>query len=159
VHRNARSIAAFYQSLDQGDGEAMAATYHPDATFQDPVFRLKGSDVGDMWRMFCSSGASLRVEYSSVSADDRTGTAHWEAFYTYLPTGRQIHNVIDAKFEFDDDGLVARHRDEFNLARWSRQALGAPGLFFGWAPWVQRRIQDQAEKQLRKFQAREKGKP
>lgn len=159
MHRNARAIEAFYQALDQGDGGAMAATYHPDATFEDPVFRLNGSDVGDMWRMFCSSGAGLRVQYSMVSADVRSGSARWEAFYTYRPTGHQVHNIIDARFEFDDDGLITRHLDEFNLTRWARQALGAPGLVFGWTPWVKRRIRGQAEKQLRRFQVRERGEP
>ncbi len=31
-------LQRFYQALQRGDGEAMAACYHPQARFHDPVF-------------------------------------------------------------------------------------------------------------------------
>ena len=39
-----------------------------------------------------------------------TGRAHWEADYTFSSTGRKVHNVIDATFEFEG-GLIRAHRD------------------------------------------------
>lgn len=157
MHRNAATIESFYGALHEGVGENMASAYHVNAVFRDPVFNLRGPDIGDMWRMFCSAGTDLRVEFSSVTADDRAGSAHWEAYYTYRPTGRAVHNVVAANFEFDDDGLIRRHRDEFNLTTWARQALGLPGALLGWTPLVKNRIRKQAAGQLRKFQARRPG--
>ena len=39
--------------------------------------------------------------------DDRGGSAHWEAWYTFSATGRKVHNVVEANFEFAD-GRVLR---------------------------------------------------
>ena len=61
-------------------------------------------------------------------------SAHWEATYRFSATGRLVHNIIDAEFEFDAHGLILRHRDRFDFWRWARQALGAPGLLLGWSP-------------------------
>jgi hypothetical protein len=43
------SLTRFYEAFARRDGEAMAALYAKDATFEDPVFRLTGSDIGKMW--------------------------------------------------------------------------------------------------------------
>jgi hypothetical protein len=42
-------IERLYQAFQKQDGAAMAACYHPDATFSDPVFpNLKGKEIGAM---------------------------------------------------------------------------------------------------------------
>jgi hypothetical protein len=129
----------------------MAACYHPDVSFSDPVFPdLKGSRAGAMWHMLCERGKDLRLEFSQVQADDQRGSAHWEAWYTFSATGRSVHNVIDAEFTFRD-GLILTHRDRFDLWRWSRQALGAKGALLGWTPLVKNAVQKQADKGLAAF--------
>ena len=80
----------------------MAACYAPDATFRDPAFDLAGAEVGAMWAMLCARGKDLALEWRDVRADDRAGSAHWEARYTFSVTGRPVHNVIDAAFTFRD---------------------------------------------------------
>ncbi|MBL4688012.1 MAG: nuclear transport factor 2 family protein [Nannocystaceae bacterium] len=141
-------IATLYRSLDAGDGEAMAALYHPDATFSDPVFTdLKGKEVGAMWQMLCSRSSDLRVEHSAVKVDGDRGSAHWEAYYTFSATGRSVHNIIDAEFRFEGDKII-EHRDHFSLWRWSRQALGPIGLALGWSPIVAGKVRGQASKGL-----------
>ena len=129
----------------------MSALYRPDATFEDSTFSLRGPAIADMWRMFCRPAEGLRIEYSSITADDRYGSAHWEAFYRFPATSRAVHNVIDARFEFVG-GLIAHHRDVFDMYRWTRQALGSPGLALGWTPYFQARVRSQAASQLRRFQ-------
>jgi hypothetical protein len=92
------------------------------------------------------------VEASGIEADDTTGRAHWDAWYTFSATGRSVHNIIDARFEFAD-GLIRRHTDTFDLWRWSRLALGPSGLFLGWSPLVQNTIRDRARRGLEKWTA------
>lgn len=154
MHPNAELIQRFYQAFAQRDAAAMRAAYHPDARFDDPAFvGLEGAEIGDMWEMLVTRGKDLKVTFSDVEAGDRTGSAHWEAWYTFSATGRKVHNVIDASFEFKD-GKIFRHRDRFGFWRWSRQALGLPGLLLGWTPLLAGKVQKTARKSLDSWRAR-----
>lgn len=153
---NAALIERFYDAFARQDGETMATCYAPDAHFYDPVFQdLNGAEVGSMWRMLCGRATDLEVVHSDVEAEADTGSAHWEADYTFS-TGRAVHNVIDASFEFDN-GLIADHRDRFDLYAWARQALGPVGLLLGWSPPVQGKIKAQAREGLDEFMAARPG--
>ena len=57
-----------------------------------------------------------------------------------------------AEFRFAD-GLIAEHRDEFDFHRWSRQALGAPGLLLGWTPLLRAAVRRRARAGLDEFMA------
>ena len=139
MHSNAALIEQFYRALCKRDSAAMAACYHPEVHFSDEAFDLHGHDAALMWQMLCSRGRDMQVEYSQVVADDNIGSAHWEARYTFSTTGRAVHNIIDARFGFRD-GLIVRHVDRFNFWRWSRQALGWPGLLLGWSGFLKRKV-------------------
>lgn len=158
--KNKELIKKFYTAFQQKDHAGMIACYHPEIHFSDPVFTdLHGNQAKAMWRMLCERGKDLQVVFSDVvataSADEGNGRAHWEATYTFS-TGRKIHNVIEAAFEFRD-GLIIRHQDTFDLWRWTRMALGPMGLFLGWTPLVQKRIRRTALAGLEKFMARIEG--
>jgi hypothetical protein len=62
-----------------------------------------------------------------------------------------VDNSIDAQFEFGPDGRIVRHRDRFDFWRWSRQALGTPGLLLGWSPMLRSKIRERAGGNLRRF--------
>lgn len=147
---NRELIHRLYVALDRRDGEAMAACYHPDATFRDPVFRLRGDECGDMWRMLTSRATDLRAEAHEVTADASAGAARWIARYTYSGTGRPVENHVAARFRFAD-GLVVEHVDTFDLWRWSRQALGPVGLVLGWSPLMQGKVRREAKRALDRF--------
>lgn len=149
---NAETIHRLYVALGQRDGEAMAACYAPDATFDDPAFSLRGEAVGDMWRMLCARGKDLSVEASGIEADASSGRAHWVATYTFSGSGRKVVNRIDARFTFRD-GRIATHVDSFDLWRWASQALGPVGTLLGWTPFLRAKIRAQAEQSLAKFSA------
>lgn len=141
-------IETFYRAFQRRDAAAMAACYHRDIVFDDPAFRnLRGREAGAMWAMLCGRAQDLVVEFGGVEADARMGRARWEAWYTFSQTGRKVHNVIDAHFEFED-GKIVRHIDRFPFWRWSRQALGAPGWLLGWTPILQRKVQATVRKAL-----------
>lgn len=157
MHPNAALITRFYNAFQQKDIATMRACYHPDIVFNDSVFvDLRGSQAGMMWQMLLERGKDLRLTFSDVTADDKEGSAHWEAYYTFSRTGRTVHNVIDASFKFKD-GLIIEHRDHFNFWRWSRQSLGLPGLLLGWLPPLQGQLQRQSKKTLEAYIAKQGG--
>ena len=146
-------IDRFYSAFARRDHETMGACYADDARFSDPVFQdLRGDEVRAMWRMLCTRGIDLELTYSDVTASADTGSAHWEADYTFSGTGRHVHNVIEAEFRFAD-GLIAEHEDSFDLWAWTRQALGPVGLLAGWSPPLQNKVRGQARENLRAFMA------
>jgi len=151
--RNRETIRRFYAAFDAKDGEAMAACYAPGARFSDPVFGdLEGDEVGDMWRMLTGRAEDLTVELAEHDAGESTGTARWIARYTFR-TGRKVVNDITASFRFDDAGLITEHRDEFDLWKWTRMALGPIGVALGWTPIVQGKVRSEAAEGLREYRS------
>ncbi len=142
---NAAVIERFYTAFDRCDGDTMAACYAPDAHFNDPAFGdLSGTEAGAMWRMLTEGASDLSVELVEHHADAGSGSAHWIARYTFAATGRRVVNDIRADFRFAD-GLIVEHVDRFSFWRWSRQALGMPGLLLGWTPLLRSKVRGQAE--------------
>lgn len=149
---NLQLIERFYAAFDAGDGDAMAACYAPDVSFSDPVFPdLRGSRVGDMWRMLTGAPGELRIELLEHAADETSGSAHWRAHYVFSQTGRPVFNDIEASFRFEG-GLIAEHRDDFDFHRWARQALGPPGLLLGWTPILRSAVRRKAGARLEEFE-------
>lgn len=149
------AIERFYTAFAALDAGTMQACYADDARFDDPAFSLQGAaQIGGMWRMLCETTRAKGLPHWRLELGDVTDrSAHWEAHYLFSATGRRVHNRIDASFEFDRDDRIVRHRDHFDFWRWSRQALGAPGLWLGWTPWLQGKVRAQAAQNLRRFMA------
>lgn len=148
MHPHAAVVTELYEGFRALDAERMAACYHPEASFSDPVFpHLQGKEVVTMWQMLTGNARDLTVTYRDVVADDTTASAHWEATYTFSRKRPPVHNRIEARFAFRD-GLIVRHVDAFPFWRWSRMALGFPGLVLGWSPPVKAKVQRRAAAQL-----------
>ncbi|MBQ4820158.1 nuclear transport factor 2 family protein [Aquimarina sp. MMG016] len=145
-------IETFYTALNNRDAKTMISCYHDDIIFEDPGFgKLKGERAKKMWQMLCKNAKNFKVEYSKVEANEENGSAHWEAWYTFSKTGRSVHNIIDAKFEFKD-GKIIKHTDHFNLHRWSSQAVGWKGKLLGGTGFFKKKLQQQTNRMLDKFQ-------
>jgi ketosteroid isomerase-like protein len=145
------TIESFYRAFQQRDYEGMTACYHPSIHFSDPVFPdLHGDEARAMWHMLCEQGTDLRVTFTDVTAEGDSGGTHWDAHYTFSPTGRLVHNKVDARFEFED-GKIIRHVDSFNLWRWTRMALGTTGVMTGWSGFAQAKVRATADSSLRRF--------
>lgn len=148
MHKNAELISRFYSSLQRKDAAGMRACYHKDVHFFDHAFGdLHGERAGAMWAMLCQNGRDLKVEFRDVQADDRSGSAHWDAYYTFSATGKKVHNSVDARFEFRD-GLIVRHTDTFDFHRWAGQALGLMGRVLGGTSFLQNKFSGKANKLL-----------
>jgi hypothetical protein len=152
------AVERLYAAFAKLDADTMAACYATDATFDDEAFSLRGRDrIGAMWAMLCDAVKTKGRDVWKLETRDITQrSAHWEVTYRFSTTGRMVRNIIDAEFEFDDAGLIMRHRDRFDFWRWARQALGAPGLLLGWTPMLRAKVRAQAAKNLDRFIAARK---
>lgn len=154
MHANAELITRFYTAFQKLDAETMASCYAPDVHFTDPVFpSLHGAEASDMWRMLSARAKDFSLVFDGVEADEQTGRAHWVATYLFSQTGNTVVNDIHASFIFRD-GKIVRHVDEFDLWRWSRQALGFKGLLLGWTPLVSGAVRKQAAQGLAAWRAK-----
>ena len=132
----------------------MAECYHPEAKFKDEAFDLKGSkQIGSMWRMLIERGTDLRIEFSNVQANDSSGRASWEAWYTFSSTGNKVHNIINANFTFKENKIF-NHRDSFNFHRWASQSLGITGKLLGWTGFLHQKVRTTAMSGLENYMAR-----
>jgi len=147
-------LETFYNAFKNLDAETMVSCYHENIVFEDPAFGvLKGDHAKNMWRMLCESqkGKDFKINYSNIEANDLNGIAHWEAFYTFSKTGRKVHNVIDAHFEFKD-GKIIKHTDVFDLYKWSKQAFGLTGFLLGRTTFFKNKLNAQTNSLLSKFE-------
>ena len=160
MHQNEKLIDKFYNGFKNLDVDQMKSCYHSDVHFSDPVFpSLRGKEVPAMWSMLIDNlnkGRNpWRLVYTGIAADDVNGVCRWEAHYTLSATGRKVHNIIDAKFEFKD-GLIIRHVDRFDFYRWSRLGFGAMGTLIGWTPFFKNKVRKKVTNQLEKYLMKER---
>jgi len=147
-------LRAFFGAFARRDAEAMARCYHPDVFFSDPVFpALHGEAAADMWRMLLARAADLEVTLDDLQVDEAGAEARWTARYTFSKTGRKVVNRVRSRFAFRE-GLILRHYDRFSLWRWSAQALGPVGRFFGWSRLLKWKVRKDAEAALVRFRER-----
>jgi len=151
MHPNEQLLHTFYTAFQQRDFKTMQSCYSDHAVFSDPVFtNLNATEVKAMWQMLCTKGKDLQLTFSGVSANHTTGTAHWEAHYTFGATGRKVINKISAQFVFEQ-GKIVGHQDSFNFYQWARQALGLSGLLLGWTPLMKNKVRSMARHSLNHF--------
>ena len=144
-------IHDFYTAFQKKDWKGMQACYHPEIKFSDPVFtNLKGGEAKAMWHMLATTAKELTLSFKSIAASGATGSCDWDARYPFSRTGRQVHNVIHAEFEFKD-GKIIKHTDSFDLWKWSGMALGLSGTLLGWSPIIKSKIRATAMTSLNKF--------
>lgn len=152
---NEELINKFYSSFQQLDHAGMNSCYSDDIVFFDPVFGLlEGKAARAMWEMLCTNAKDLSLTYGNiVHLDDEYSTCEWVATYTFSKTGRKVVNRIKANMRFAD-GKIVEHSDGFSLHKWSAQALGFTGWLLGWNSLFQRKIKNQAKRNLLKFMER-----
>jgi ketosteroid isomerase-like protein len=149
-HKNAELLETFYKSLQDKDHQKIANCYHQDAAFTDIAFDIKGKKhIHAMWHMICET--NLKLSHVNVeNANERTGSASWEADYTFNDNGteREVHNKLKSSFEFKD-GLIIKQTDDCNVREWAMQALGpVKGLAAWLLPGLRHRT---AKEKLRSF--------
>jgi len=137
------TLEKLYSAFSRQDGPTMAALYAPDATFEDPVFRLTGPDIGKMWITLTKRAKEFSVSYTVAKAGNGRGTVEWTARYLFGGKNKVV-NVIVSELELNDQGLVTKQVDSFDFPRWASQALGLPGVLFGRFEWFRRKVSAKA---------------
>ena len=142
------ALVRFYDALARRDAETMAAMYAPDARFEDAVFRLRGEEIGRMWRGLLGRARDYSVTYTIAQAGPDRGSVEWTARYLFGGRRpRKVVNVILSELRFEH-GRIVEQRDQFDFPRWAAQALGAPGRLFGRFGWFQRAVGRKARRGL-----------
>jgi ketosteroid isomerase-like protein len=146
------TINRFYTAFQQLDYTTMQSCYHEDAVFNDPAFGLLDvNQARAMWEMLCKRAKDFSLVYGNIQLlDEEYTTCDWTATYLFSKSGRTVVNKITAHMKFKD-GLIIEHTDAFDIYRWSRQALGLPGILFGWSSYMHKKIQLQAKHGLELF--------
>jgi ketosteroid isomerase-like protein len=151
MNGNQQLVTTFYSAFQQLDYKTMQQCYHEDAVFFDPVFEdLNATEVKDMWEMLCKQAKNFSLQFSDVKADDDYGTCKWVAGYTFSKSGKRVVNHVSAYFKFQDQKII-EHTDDFDLWKWSRQALGLPGWILGWSAILQKKIRTNAQDHLSSY--------
>ncbi len=149
-------INNFYTAFATKDYAAMAACYHQDIVFEDPVFGvLKGAEAGAMWEMLLGRSKDLTITFSNVEADEFTGSANWVATYSFSRSGRKVINHIHAQFSFAE-GKIIKHTDNFNLNKWFIMAFGLKGYLFILLPFLRRKFSNTVKQSLVNYIANRK---
>lgn len=153
---NIAAVQKFYSSFQQLDYQGMASCYTDDIVFSDPAFGLlRGDEVRSMWKMLCTRAKNFSLQYQNITTDDNEYyTCEWTAKYTFSRTNRTVINKCKAYMRLKD-GVIIEHSDGFNYYKWVRQALGLPGLLFGWTGFMHNRVVKSARKELEKFIAKD----
>jgi hypothetical protein len=136
------ALTRFYDAFAHRDGEGMGRLYTPDATFEDPLFRLKGQEIGKMWTGLMHRARDWSLAYTIAQAKERSGVVEWTAHYKFGGK-RPVENVVLSEIELDN-GLISRQVDQFDFRRWAGQALGPPGRLFGRFEWFRRGVSRKA---------------
>jgi len=138
------ALARFYEALARRDVDTMAAAYAMDAAFNDPVFRLRGPEIGRMWQALLGRAREFSVDWEIRSAEPDRGEVAWTARYLFGGK-RPVVNVIESDVRFRD-GLIVQQTDRFDFPRWAGQALGAPGRMLGRFEWFRRSVARRARR-------------
>ncbi|MNF26267.1 SnoaL-like domain protein [compost metagenome] len=157
MNANENTLIKFYTAFNNADVSTMCECYAPTVTFRDPAFGpLKGNKVCKMWKMLIeNSKGNIKVQFSDVKADEFVGSLTWIASYNFSKTNRPVVNVIHSQFHFKD-GLIIKQIDDFDIWKWSKQALGITGFLFGWTGFFQKKIQEKALLSLKKYEEKTK---
>ncbi len=153
VQKHVDIIEKFYNAFNKGDADGMIACYHKDLEFNDPVFGdLDYDQACAMWKMLTERSTDLEINFKNAWSENEFGGVDWDAKYTFKKTGRKVHNMIDAKFQFKDEQIIG-HRDYFDFYRWCKMAFGPMGIILGWTDYMQNKIRIEVSGMLDKYMA------
>ena len=148
MNNNEELVQTFYDAFARLDAATMQDCYTPDPIFNDPVFGiLQGEEVGAMWEMLCSNAKDFSLTYNNIAVDGEYCTCNWTATYTFSKTGRRVVNKVKAHMRIEN-GKITEHTDEFDIYKWSRQALGIAGVLLGWSGYLKNKIRSDAKRKL-----------
>jgi ketosteroid isomerase-like protein len=153
---NEELIHRFYTAFQNKDYTVMQACYADHATFTDEAFvDLDAAEVRAMWEMLCKNGKDFKLTFGNIQSQGNTAGAEWTATYLFSKTGNRVTNNVKANFVIEE-GLIVKHRDNFDFYTWSKQAFGFTGLLIGWTSFFKNKVQATAKGSLQTFMQKDK---
>lgn len=152
MNNDKRLIETFFTAFQKLDYKAMNACYSSNIAFYDPMFELlKGDEVRYMWEMLCTNSKNFSLTFDSIkNLEDGYYTCNWCASYDFSKTNRRVVNKIKAHFKIENE-LIIEHSDAWSIQKWSEQAIGLMGKFFGWAGFFRKKLKNTAKRNLMQF--------
>lgn len=151
--QTAELLSRFYTAFANRDYETMASLYHPEAKFNDAIFKdLNYKQTTAMWHMILSGAQDLNMTFEIQQATEFSGKVKWVADYNYpgfFGIQNAVHNVSLGEIQIKD-GKIFRHTDRYNLTKWISMALGVPTMLAD-STIMQALVQHQAKTGLALF--------
>ena len=124
---SAASVAAtYFEAFSRGDAATMAKQYAPNATFDDPIYSLRGqADIGHMWTSLLKTGKNLKLSSKVLESNGDQVKVAWTADYTLF--GRKVHNESVTTMQVKD-GKITSQKDDWSWSKWAKQAFPLGGL-------------------------------
>lgn len=149
---NTEIVQNFYSAFKQKDAKTMNSFLADNICFEDPAFgKLEGEDVKYMWQFLIENAKDFSMNYTIENEKNNTVSANWTAQYTFSTTGNTVINEVRSRFEIHD-GKIINHKDDFDLKKWIKQALGSAAGFFGASFLVKNAVQKQSRALLKTYQ-------
>lgn len=118
--------ATYFEAFARGDAATMAKQYAPNATFDDPIYSLRGqADIGHMWTSLLKTGKNLKLSSKVLETDGDKVKVAWTADYTLF--GRKVHNESVSTMQVKD-GKITSQKDDWSWSKWAKQAFPLGGL-------------------------------
>lgn len=118
--------AAYFEAFSRGDAATMAKQYAPNATFDDPIYSLRGqADISHMWTSLLKTGKNLKLSSKVLESDGDQLKVAWTADYTLF--GRKVHNESVTTMQVKD-GKITSQKDDWSWSKWAKQAFPLGGL-------------------------------
>jgi hypothetical protein len=89
----------------------------------------------------------MSIKYTIKEYSENKVKVEWIADYLFSASRRKVRNVIIANMEIEN-GKIIKHTDEFNFYKWSKMALGTPGLLLGWTSFFRNKVRKGAYEKL-----------
>lgn len=155
-------VYSYFDAFKQLDWKTMQNCYTEEAIFLDAVMGgLYGEEIKAMWQMLLSRNKGIAITVKNMEFDgeeviNSAGIAgyyckvHWDAVYTFTPTGKKVHNKIISNIRVEND-KIAEQFDQFGFYRWARQAFGLTGALLGWTPFFRKKVMNKARNNLKNY--------
>ena len=143
AERRPRRVALRRARPPRRRGHGRAATRRT-RTFDDPVFALRGSEVGAMWSMLCTRAPRPRGRRGATSTRTSAAAAATGTRATRSPPpDAAVHNRIALRRSRSRAGASPPSATPSTFARWRRMAIGPLARRAGDDGSCERRVQSQ----------------
>lgn len=143
-----QTIQKLYEALSNKNHVAMSALYHPQASFTDGIFNVKGKKIEGMWHFMGTIAQDFSLKVNSIEEKGDHFEVKWESFYKLGENN--IHNVLQTKIKFQNNQIIDQ-QDSFSFYRIASQTGGLKGRLLGWLPAAKEAIKGKMVAAFDKF--------